>query len=108
MKISRKRHQQFLPFEVIKRSQLNHITPKRLKKVPPSLWATLDDHASEIIKISDQLMESQGIDEALVPKKLLSINIQPKFIPSCTVIGLILSQEVLNALGGKQAPLSNF
>ncbi|KNE90714.1 hypothetical protein PSTG_15866 [Puccinia striiformis f. sp. tritici PST-78] len=102
MKISRKRHQQFLPFEVIKRSQLNHITPKRLKKVPPSLWATLDDHASEIIKISDQLMESQGIDEALVPKKLL------RQLALTSNLSLILSQEVLNALGGKQAPLSNF
>ncbi|KAI7934783.1 hypothetical protein MJO28_016594 [Puccinia striiformis f. sp. tritici] len=72
MKISRKRHQQFLPFEVIKRSQLNHITPKRLKKSKFNINdPSEDDHASEIIKISDQLMESQGIDEALVPKKLL-------------------------------------
>jgi ubiquitin-like 1-activating enzyme E1 A len=31
-----------------------------------------------------------------------------EFIPSCAVVGSILSQEVLNALGGKQAPLANF
>ncbi|KAI7945201.1 hypothetical protein MJO28_010896 [Puccinia striiformis f. sp. tritici] len=126
-KISEKRNQQFLPFEVIKKSQLNHITPKRLKKVSPLLWATLalfelqsklniiypskDEHASEFIKVSDQLMESRGIDKSLVPKDLLrqlALTSKAEFIPSCAVIGSILSQEVLNALGGKQAPLSNF
>ncbi|POV98554.1 hypothetical protein PSTT_14348 [Puccinia striiformis] len=116
-KISEKRNQQFLPFEVIKKSQLNHITPKRLKKLylnfsqSSILFIRPKMNMLRVHQVSDQLMESRGIDKSLVPKDLLrqlALTSKAEFIPSCAVIGSILSQEVLNALGGKQAPLSNF
>ncbi|KAA1078385.1 hypothetical protein PGT21_034328 [Puccinia graminis f. sp. tritici] len=126
-KTSEKRIQQFVPFDVVQKAQLNHVTPKRVKKVSPLLWASLalfelqsrhninypegDEHASELINISDKLLETRGIDKSLLPQDLLrqlAITSRAEFIPSCAVIGSILSQEVLNALGGKQAPLANF
>ncbi|OAV96446.1 hypothetical protein PTTG_26393 [Puccinia triticina 1-1 BBBD Race 1] len=126
-KTSEKRNQQFLPFDTVQKSQLNHVTPKRIKKVSPLLWASLvlfefqskhnvdypegDEHASDLVKISDELLETRGVDKSLVPHDLLrqlAITSRAEFIPSCAVIGSILSQEVLNALGGKQAPLANF
>ncbi|KAA1072368.1 hypothetical protein PGT21_033262 [Puccinia graminis f. sp. tritici] len=126
-KTSEKRIQQFVPFDVVQKAQLNHVTPKRVKKVSPLLWASLalfelqsrhninypegDEHASELINISDKLLETRGIDKSLLPQDLLrqlAITSRAEFIPSCAVVGSILSQEVLNALGGKQAPLANF
>jgi len=103
------------------------VTPRRLKKVSPLLWACLalfelqskcninypegEKHVSALIEISNQLLDSRGMDKSLVPHNLLrqlAITSQAEFIPSCAVIGSILSQEVLNAMGGKQAPLANF
>lgn len=124
---SEKRTQEFFPFDVIQKSPLNHVTPRRLKKVSPLLWACLalfelqskcninypegEKHVSALIEISNQLLDSRGMDKSLVPHNLLrqlAITSQAEFIPSCAVIGSILSQEVLNAMGGKQAPLANF
>ncbi|PLW10827.1 hypothetical protein PCANC_09062 [Puccinia coronata f. sp. avenae] len=126
-KTSEKRNQEFIPFDVSLKSKLNHITLRRLKKVSPLLWACLalfelqskcnvnypegDKHVSELIDISDQLLKAREIHDPLVPQDLLrqlAMTSKAEFIPSCAVVGSILSQEVLNALGGKQAPLANF
>lgn len=125
-KTSEKRMQSFLPFAAALKSPLNHVSARRLQKVAPMLWACLalfeyqakhgkdyptPEHASVLIEASHKCLEARSIDKSTAPENLLMMLARTsaaEFIASCAIIGSVLSQEILNTLGGKQAPLANF
>ncbi|MBW0468816.1 hypothetical protein O181_008531 [Austropuccinia psidii MF-1] len=126
-KTHEKQTQTFLPFDAALKSPLHHVTPRRLKKLSPLLWACLalfeyhnkhggaqpeGEHcASQLIEICQQILRSRHIDESLTPIEALT-NLtrmcMHELVATCAIIGSVLSQEVLNVLGGKQPPLDAF
>ena len=47
-------------------------------------------------------------DLILVRTRTLALTATTELSPSCAVIGGVLGQDILNALGGREAPLMNF
>lgn len=124
---SEKKTQKFVPFDVAVKSELKHVGKRRLKKVSPMLWGALMVFASqdapqgqmsadqggtdELIRLAREQLPARGLEEAEIPTDLLKQLSEvgdAEFAPTCAIVGSILSQEVLSALGGKEAPMVNF
>lgn len=43
----------------------------------------------------------------LVPRRIATVQ-RLEYAPSCAIVGGILGQDALNAIGGKEAPVWNF
>lgn len=58
---------------------------------------------------SKMVFESQGVDsKAFFTSLETSITTPGEFSPTCAILGGVLSQDVLNALGGREEPLVNW
>jgi len=69
------------------------------------------DDASELLQIGQEILPVKGIDASILEEshlQLLASTASTDFSPSCAVLGGVLAQDILNALGGKEAPLVNF
>ncbi|KAH8918105.1 hypothetical protein BT69DRAFT_1354178 [Atractiella rhizophila] len=134
-KITVKKSQDYVSYE----SALSHrfeLSAKKLKKIPPSLWATLvlweyqrqndgslpqeevsDDPFSsnetvqKLLQIATVTLPRHGVkDSSLLPPSLLqtlSITAAYDFTPTCAVLGGVLAQDILNVVGGKEIPIIN-
>ncbi|KAG0139154.1 hypothetical protein CROQUDRAFT_111731 [Cronartium quercuum f. sp. fusiforme G11] len=126
-RIQVKHSQKFINFDEMLKGQLNHITLRRIKKLSPILLGCLavfefqarhqgmlpigPDDISTLIEISNEILKQKDLTQ--VPSlttvlERLARSSGAEFVPTCAIIGSVLSQEVLNALGGKQHPLVNF
>jgi hypothetical protein len=132
-----KRRQAFVPLRSALETSWKGLTrpQQRRNRLSPGLFGTwaLWDHiessdgdsistptSSELLKLalrtiadrgvdSKTIFESQGIDPKAYFLAIETSITQPgEFSPTCAILGGVLSQDVLNALGGREEPLVNW
>ncbi|CAH7688416.1 hypothetical protein PPACK8108_LOCUS23383, partial [Phakopsora pachyrhizi] len=125
-KVTEMRKSNFIPFEVAIKSQLYHIPPRRKNKVSSMLWAVLTlfeyqnrhkgkfpskvEGYDELVEIAKEILKAREIDEKILPVDLLKRLVETsnaEFAPTCSIIGSVLSQEILNSLGAHQSTMVN-
>jgi ubiquitin-like 1-activating enzyme E1 A len=132
-----KRQQKFVPLRSALKTSWKGLTraQQRRNRLSPglfgvwSLWDYIEGQegeevaspkASKLLEIASQKIQERGIDvkaifnsqgiDATTYFNALEISItQPgEFSPTCAILGGVLSQDVLNALGGREEPLVNW
>jgi ubiquitin-like 1-activating enzyme E1 A len=130
-----KRQQKFVPLsKALETSWKGLSRPQQRRNRPSaglfgvwSLWEHIEAQedvglpkASDLMSIAQKIItergvdpktifESQGVDaETYFSALETSISQAGEFSPTCAILGGVLSQDVLNALGGREEPLVNW
>ncbi|VDB85552.1 unnamed protein product [Peniophora sp. CBMAI 1063] len=75
---------------------------------------TEPEHADELEKIANDLVERAGVNGQVlttIPREQIDVaatTAAHEFSPVCAVVGGMLAQDILKALGARETPLANF
>ncbi|UZJ57307.1 hypothetical protein CBS101457_006627 [Exobasidium rhododendri] len=135
--ILEKRRQAFVPLRTALDTSWKGLTraQQRRNRLSPGLfaaWALLDydeycegdsvstPKAAELLDVALRIMEDRGVDSKAIFETQgvdsqtyftaleTSITQPGEFSPTCAILGGVLSQDILNALGGREEPLVNW
>lgn len=127
-----KRRQRFVPLNVALSMSWKGLSRSQLRRQKPSLglfgvlaaW-TLNSHgkqptADKLKSVCIDLLLEHGVDQTTVlpnseeERKAYfaaletALSLPGQFSPSCAIVGGVLAQDVLNAVGGREEPLVNW
>ncbi|EGG04630.1 uncharacterized protein MELLADRAFT_88698 [Melampsora larici-populina 98AG31] len=125
-KTQEKKCQKFVHFSEMLEGSLNHVTPRRHKKISPMLLGCLalfqfqashegmlpqgSDDLPALVEICDQVIKKRNLQQVSTPTTILERLCQSsgaEFVATCAIVGSVMSQEVLNVLGAQQPPVVN-
>ncbi|MCO5565710.1 hypothetical protein L7F22_019384 [Adiantum nelumboides] len=123
--------QEFVPLQKALEKSWKGLPRAQLRRQKPSLgyfgvlalWQLSGDgkvpSTEELASICKSLIEERGLDlktllvseddfSAFIDALVVSLSQPGEFSPTCAMVGGVLSQDVLNAIGGREAPLVNW
>ncbi|GAA6038835.1 hypothetical protein JCM8097_002919 [Rhodosporidiobolus ruineniae] len=120
----------YVPFSLALEHKFNELKKREIKNAGPVLWGSLSLFAAQrtanasptapsaatvpeadLRSAAEKLLPELGLNADVLPSdeisRLATLQ-EAEFPPSCAIVGGILGQDILNAVGGKEAPLRNF